>query len=212
MLPTNIPGDRHASGRNEDQTDTLPFGFFDTDVPTSPLRYNVFVPGASTAGYAEVVGIKPRASESDPQTMYRFIHNYNTGSSSEFSIQNAIGVISQDGQFAAVGTDMMGRRGSLAGSSTCNGLRADIQQTKNQPVTAGQNGYPLGNNSGNSIFVALDTGNEGSTLPNWQATCPNVGNICTEPGGDHVRWQNLGANDCRGDIVLIDLLSAHPVP
>lgn len=198
MLPTDIPGDRHGSGRNENATDTLPFLFANTEVPTSQTDY-------VGAGYAEDIAIKPDGSE----TMWRFMHNFNTGSSAEFSIQNAIGVISQDGKFAAIGTDMMGTRGSrTTGGAACNNLRGDYGPTKNRSVLLGDKVYPVTNNANASIFQAQGNGTEGSTLPNWN-TCSNVNDLCVD---GTVTWKNVGINDCRGDIVIIDLLSAHPLP
>lgn len=283
ILPHPIgSADHHSSSRNLDASDSLPFLFFTTEVPTSSTRYD-------TAGYAEDVGILPDGSAK----MFRFNHNYNTGSSAEFAIQNAIGVISQDGKFTAFGSDWMGTRGnkvggtvtfangspiitfsnslkagesvqftstgtlptnfalsttywvvatglstsqfevsaspggtaitagsagsgtqSIVASTTCNKLRADDSPVKNAVITFGFNILPTINNSGQDIFQSQTAcgatcPSTGSTTPNWDNSCPNVGNTCVDGG---VTWLNLGPNDCRGDIAVVDLLSSHPLP
>jgi hypothetical protein len=70
--------------------------------------------GAELPWYGVFVGVATGLGREPAKTVYEFAHEYNTGSESDFSVQNNIGVVSQDGQFAAIGTDMMGTRGSAA--------------------------------------------------------------------------------------------------
>ncbi len=64
--------------------------------------------------------------------------------------------------------------------------------------------FPL--NANLNLFAATTAGTTNSTVPTWNATCPNFGNVCSY--GSAV-LTNIGNNDCRGDIMLVDLLSAH---
>lgn len=260
MLPTALPADHHGSYQNVTAGDLQPMMMAQVDVPTAAANY-------TAAGYAEDIMVATDGSE----TMYRFSHNWNTGSSPTFDIQNATGVISQDGTLAAIGVDMMGTRGSsspdwaashayalgdsifpLTGNSangefivttagtsgnsgsqpawlsctptctdngvtwtnmgkSCNNLRAYFAPATNTVLGTGDTILPVTNNTGGDIYQAQSPGGTtGATVPNWNTACPNYGDTCAIDG--KVTWKNLGPNTCRGDIVMMDLLSAHPAP
>jgi hypothetical protein len=257
-IPTALPADRHISRNNVTPGDRQPMMMFGTDVPTATANY-------AAAGYSEDAAVLTDGS----QTMYRFLHNYNTGSSSFFAVQNAVGDVSQDGTLAAVTTDMMGTRGSAssdwAGAHTyvlgdmifptagntagvefqvtavtgpssgteptwsactstctdggvtwtnttksCNNLRAYFVPAASTYFNSGDTILPI-NTSGNAqgaIFQAQNSGTSGP-VPNWTASCPNYGDTCSDTV---ITWKNIGPNTCRGDIVIMDLLSAHAPP
>jgi hypothetical protein len=258
MLVAPLPADHHAGTANTGPGDLQPQLMAGTDVPTHTSGY-------TAAGYAEDIGV----STDGAQTMYRFLHNYNTGSSPQYTVQNALGTPSQDGTLAAIGSDMMGRRGStswiwigthayalgdtifptagnpsnvefivtVAGTSSgteptwsactstctdsggvtytntgksCNNLRALSQPLASTAFATNDLVLPINNNVAQNIYQASPGGTTGGNIPNWNSLCPNYGDRCSD--GATVSWLNEGPNTCRGDIVLFDLLSAHPLP
>jgi len=264
LLPSNLPSDQHCTYRNTDTNDAPPFFMAMTDVPT-------IMNGAGNAAlpwYGVFAGVATGLGPDPVDTVYQFAHEYNTGSESDFSAQNNISVVSQDGQFALIGTDMMGTRGSkdyqgtysaatsynqfdvvrdpnppnnyywysnatasagaaltdtthwtLRGTSQCNQLRAGFAPAIDTPFNIGDEVFPVVNNGSYYIYKAVGTGAGGPgtpagttahVLPNWGSACgaAYVGQNCPALDGT-VQWFNEGANDCRGDIMLVDLLSAH---
>ena len=204
MLLAALPCDDHGTYQNSGTSDLTPMFTATTDVPAWPTRYDV----PNGACYDEICAFNSSGSG----LTYRFGHAYNTGSSSYFSTQNNIGVNSPFGDLIAFGTDMMGVRGSNASANTaCNNLRGQYQPAPNGPVTFQDYVYPITENSGANIFRATGCGNnttgatctEGAPLPNWDTACSAT---CTDGG---VTWTNEGPNTCRGDVVIMDALSAH---
>ena len=204
MEPAGLPCDNHGSYRNSGTTDVTPIFTATTDVPAWTTRY-------VAACYDELCAFDSSGSG----LAYRFGHTYNTGSSSFFSIQNNIGVVSPLGDLMAFGSDMMGTRGSDGVANTaCNNLRAQYQPSKGGTVTYLDYVYPIGHNTKNDIFRATGCGSntpgatctEGATPPNWDSACSST---CTDGG---VTWTNEGQNTCRGDIVILDALGAHAAP
>jgi hypothetical protein len=207
MLLAPLPCDDHGTYQNSGISDLSPIFTATADVPAWPTRYDV----ANGACYDEICAF----NSSGNGLTYRFGHTYNTGSSSYFSIQNNIGVNSPFGDLVAFGTDMMGVRGSKAAANTkCNNLRGQYQPAANGTVIYQDYVYPITNNSGANIFQATNCGSnttgatctEGASLPNWDSACSTT---CTDGG---VIWTNEGPNTCRGDIVIMDALSAHASP
>jgi hypothetical protein len=161
------------------------------------------------------------------QLLYRFAHNFNTGSSPWFAVQNAIGVISKDGKMLAYTSDFMNTRGDHGtGSATCaSPLRAQYQPASSQAVTYLDSMIPLSNNT---IYQAVGCPNNGGTttcteksdsLPNWGTACGALNDYCTSdktitgtPLDGTVIWQNKGQNSCRSEIGLMDVTSAHAAP
>ena len=207
MILTSLPSDSHGTYRNAGTSDSTPIFAVATDVPAWPTRYDV--PNGSC--YVEICAFSPSGSG----LTYRFGHAFNSGSSSYFQIQNNIGVVSPFGDLLAFDTDMMGVRGSNAAPNTdCNRVRGQYQPSAHGAVTYQDTIYPVTNNGDNNIFQATGCGGnvtgatctEGSPLPNWDSACNGT---CTDGG---VTWTNLGPNTCRGDIVIMDTLSAKPAP
>jgi hypothetical protein len=210
MLLAALPCADHGTYQNSGTSDLTPIFTATADVPAWPTRYDV----ANGACYDEICAFNSDGSG----LTYRFGHTYNTGSSSYFSIQNNIGVNSPLGDLIAFGTDMMGVRGSNAKANTaCNNLRGQYQPSPSGTVTYQDYVYPITDNSGAYIFQATGCGTdttgatctEGKTLPNWDSACGTLNSTCTDGG---VTWTNEGPNTCRGDIVILDALSAHAAP
>jgi hypothetical protein len=108
LFPTAFSGDFHDSDVGLGLSDNGPLTLFVASVP--------FTTTGAAAPYAqEIVGATTGLNGSPTAgTRYRFAHNFATGSSPLFDAQNAIGAISQDGNWAAQPTDMMGLRGSVS--------------------------------------------------------------------------------------------------
>lgn len=257
MLAAPLPSDHHSSYGNVSPGDRQPMFMGGDSVPVTTSGY-------TAAGYNEDIMV----STDGAQTMYGFLHNYNTGSSPQFDIQTADGAPSQDGTLAVVGTDMMGTRGSTswiwqgthayalgdtifptagnpsnvefivttAGTSSgteptwsactstctdggvtwtntgksCNNLRAFSQPSASTAFATNDTILLISGTSIGNIYQAQSPGGTtGGTVPNWGATCPNYGDTCSD---GTVTWLNKGPNTCRGDLLLFDLLSAHPLP
>jgi hypothetical protein len=91
--------------------------------------------------------------------------------------------------------------------ASCNQLRASFAPAAGTVFAAGTSIYPVTNNTANNIYYTSAGGTTGSSVPNWNTFCPAFGACPTQDGT--VQWYNKGANDCRGDVILVDLLSAH---
>jgi hypothetical protein len=99
----------------------------------------------------------------------------------------------------------------------CNGLRGDQDVTVGALISGASpamNVFPVDNNTASNIYQATSSSTLTMTaLPNWTSSCPYFGNTCADPPvdgvSDGITWINLGPNDCRSDVVLIDLLSAQ---
>jgi hypothetical protein len=198
-----LPCDDHGTYRNANSSDAQAIFTSTTDVPGWPTRY-------TAAGYDELIGMLPDGSG----VMYRFGHNWNTGSNATFAVQNAIGVISPLGDLMAFSTDMMGTRGSnLQANTTCQKLRGMFHPASglllytsdpnngNIPDTV----YPVTGNNGNFIYQTTAPGTTSGLTPSggWCQT-----NGCTQSWGT-ATVQAIGPSDCRGDVVILDALSAH---
>jgi hypothetical protein len=172
ILPNGFPSDHHDSYRDSGLTDTPPIVDFATQVPTISN-------GALTglAYYGEVVGECTGLGTCPLGTTYRFSHIYNTGMNQSFEAQNNIGNASQDGQWALVGTDMMGTRGSTSPAWAGSAAYA-----------LGATMYPTSNNAGKYDFQVIAAGTTSGTQPDWDAACATS---CVDGG---VTWKNLKAS------------------
>jgi hypothetical protein len=195
MLPAALPCDNHGTYRNAGVSDLPPIFLSTTDVPGWPSRY-------VASCYAEICGVAPDGSG----LQYRFGHDWNDGSATSFEVQNAIGVVSPSGDLVAFGTDMMGTRGAnTAANTTCNKLRGAYKPSAGLTLSVGDTVYPVTANSGDYIYQTTTAGTSTSATPSggWDQTV-----------GDSVAYgtavlQNAGASNCRGDVVILDALSAH---
>ena len=96
----------------------------------------------------------------------------------------------------------------------CNGLRGDLLATAGATISLNTNVFELSNST---IFQAVSCTpiapatscsfpiTEGA-VPNWSG-CSTFGSQCTDSAG--IVFQNVGQNDCRTDVILVDLMSAH---
>ncbi len=91
--------------------------------------------------------------------------------------------------------------------ASCNQLRAGFAPASSTVFAAGSSIYPVTNNTANNIYYTSAGGTTGPSVPNWNTFCLAFGACSTLDGT--VQWYNKGANDCRGDVILVDLLSAH---
>jgi len=218
MDATASCNDSHPTYRNVGTLDREPAFFPHADVPEWPTSY-------TCSTYNEETALAMDGS----QTVWRFGHNYNTGSSAGFGTQNAIGVISQQGDMLSYSSDFMDSRGDrITGATTCaNKLRGMYQPGPSRSVNYQDTAMPVTNNTGLDIYQAVGCPNndgtttctEASDPPNWNIVCPSAGDYCTSDktaagtiSDNNVLWLNLGPNTCRGDIVVMDVLSAHPAP
>lgn len=194
--------DQHGSWNNADATDSTPALMAMTQIP-SVGRVNGT--GYSLAWYAEDIYLRPDGSG----TGFRISHNYNTGSSPDFSVQNAFGVTSMDGTFMAVASDMMETRGAVASpTSQCTSNRGDLPWKASTAYASGNRILPVSNNSNQSIFVNNSLAGTSGTVGNF-SSCQTLSSSCVDGS---VTWTNLGPNSCRADIFIVDVASAHPAP
>jgi hypothetical protein len=212
MLGSALCSDDHGTYRNSGTADLTPISLSTADVPAWYTRY-------SCAGYVEAL-----ASSSDGlNTLYRLGHEYNSGSNPQFQVQNGICVVSYLGDLMACGTDMMGYRGDTSAASTAciNNLRGMFKPSASTAFAGddtlgagnGNTILPVTNNPNADIYRAIVGGTTASSVPNWSAFCPSVGTCLTQGGLDgSVTWFNAGPNSCRGDDMILDLLSAHALP
>jgi hypothetical protein len=96
----------------------------------------------------------------------------------------------------------------------CNGLRGDIQPTVGATINQNTNVFQL---IGGTIYEAVSCApiapatsctfpiTEGA-VPTW-SSCATFGSQCTDGAG--IVFQNIGQNDCRTDVILVDLMSAR---
>jgi hypothetical protein len=99
-----FPIDQHQGWANVDPGDTLPF-LLTTSSATTPFP---------ACCYNEVEAISPISG-----TRWRFAHTYSSARSQRFETRNAIGGVSQDGNFYLFSSDWMGTLGSESGSDGC---------------------------------------------------------------------------------------------
>jgi hypothetical protein len=98
--------------------------------------------------------------------------------------------------------------------ASCNQLRAQFSASPSTTFSTGDVIFPTRSNFHYYQYAATNSGTTGAQIPEWDKFCgpAYVGQNCpnldgADPGG--VQWFNRGASDCRGDIVLVDLLSAN---
>lgn len=219
-LPTSldIPGDFHPTGRNFGVLDLQPLIFFTDQVPSyggtnlpGSATQGPGVGGYYTAGYNEILGLTMGGAPS----IYRFGHNFCSGSNASFSISSCIGVVAQTGKWALIGSDFMNTRGDqVTGSTTCaHPLRGQYGPVVSQTVAFNDSIYPVTNNQATGQFniyqavgfysgtypsgsyITTGTGAEGTALPAWGSAatdsssnfigCPVSGQYCTTDHGNN---------------------------
>jgi hypothetical protein len=90
--------------------------------------------------------------------------------------------------------------------ASCNQLRAMYSPATNTAFSLSDTVLPTNSNADYDLFKATQAGTTGGTLPTWSSSCGSYGQTCTDGG---VIWTNIGPNDCRFDVMIVDLLSAH---
>jgi hypothetical protein len=86
----------------------------------------------------------------------------------------------------------------------CNQLRGMYAPTISFSFPAGS--YMYDHISSNVYYTAAG-GTSASSSHVWNTFCPNYGTCPTLDGT--IQWVNEGSNDCRSDVFLVDLMSAH---
>jgi len=93
----------------------------------------------------------------------------------------------------------------------CTGLRGDYAAVAGASIPQNATVFPIANNSNSNIFQAVSSVNgfpwDEGIEPDWGNVMPYYGNQFQD--SNKITWQNIGRNDCRADVVLIDLMSAH---
>jgi hypothetical protein len=202
-LGNPVNSDLHGSWVNADTLDSFPF-FAVTTLVDRPYTGAYLNPG-HCAYFNEVFGVVPHYQGTTIQT-YRFTHTFNSGSNAVFVTQNAIGSVSQDGNFVAFTSDWLGTLGSEHNTSTCQidgPLSTGTDWTLNHTYVGSTVIYPHingANNPGLYEFQANPTGGtSGGTEPSsWPQT------LGATVGDGSVTWTNVGIN-CRGDVFIVKL-------
>jgi hypothetical protein len=100
--------DQHQNWSNVDPLDTYPFFY-----STTATGANAQTPGSYNCAWVnEIDAIAPASG-----TVYRFAHTFATGLNWNFSGQNAIGSVSQDGRFYMWTSDWLGTLGTEGGAN-----------------------------------------------------------------------------------------------
>jgi len=199
-MPSCFP-DMHGSWVNTDTVDSFPLFAVSTQVDR-PYTGAGLNPG-QCAYFDEVIGVVPHYQGTTIQT-YRFTHTFNSGSNAVFVVQNAIGSVSQDGNFVAFTSDWFGTLGSEHDTSTCKidgPLSTGTDWTANHAYALNTVIYPRNgaNNAGLYEFQVTTAGTSGATQPSsWPQT---VGASVMDGS---VTWTNVGIN-CRGDVFIVKL-------
>lgn len=236
----NLCSDVHPTYRNVGLKDVQPYLMPTSAQPSWPLfigTTEVAMPCATynwEVGYqnlAEVALVTPPGTSPGTPLVYRFGPNYNTGISTKFSIQSAIGDVSQDGAFLAFGSDFGNTRGDGTNvDATCeHQLRAQYQPAVGNSLTVGDDFFVL---TENAVYTVVSCG--GVTTPGTSCTysgpvpdysthnTTGSASFCSPtsvsgnplnppcPGGAELEF--VGQNSCKGDVAIIDLSSAHVTP
>jgi hypothetical protein len=102
---------------------------------------------------------------------------------------------------------------------SCDRLRGEAPDVNvGALVSGGTCIMPSAEQSGIIIWCTVAGGTAGSTRPNWYDNsmnaifCPLYGACPTldGSGSSAIQWYNVGQNDCRTDVVLLDLMSSRP--
>ena len=225
-LTLSLPNDGHPTYRNDGKLDLQPIIDPTFSAPSwggvnlMPSCYGAGgTSGYCSAGYGEMLAF----STDGLQTLYRFGHNFNTGSNPGFGTQSDIGVVDQHGRMLAWSGDFMNTRGDGPGASTtcANPLRGQYAPSSGQCVSLNDYVFPPSNtnNTNQSVYKITSLGSavQGScavgqvtegTVPAWTG-CQAGASTCTDSFG--IVFTNENPNSCRPDIGLMDLLSAKPV-
>jgi hypothetical protein len=152
-----------------------------------------------------------------PGTTWRAAHNFNSGWSWNFEVQNAITLESYTGKYAVWVTDGEGQFGSTSGTTSCNVGGPDWQRSDNTDFTAYPGSGPgifsnyimpqNGGNSGNFIYqVQSCSGTPCATGPTEPTFPQGASATVTETPPGNITWVNTNnASNCRSDILIVKL-------
>lgn len=206
VLATALPSDDHPSTNQYGTGDLQPIFAALDDVPAWNTRYQV----ANGACYDEVCAFANVVTGAAAKT-WRFAHVYNTNNILFFSNQDNIGSVSPQGDLFIVGSDFMGTRGdrrTAFGSTQSQNLRGMFSPS---PTSLNLNDtiYPSSSNAGNYVYQTTIAGstNGGAPTGGW---CQTLNCTATWGTASPATVQNIGANTNRGDVMIVDLLSAKP--
>lgn len=206
LLATALPADDHPTYNQSDLQDHQPVFSAVADVPSNTIRY-------TAACYDETCAFANVVTGASAKT-YRFAHNYNTGCNRFFSNQDGICSISPLGDIMACGTDLWGTRNSWGGGSNggvASNNICEAQKATPSTLSVGDNVFPISGNAGNFVYQAIVAGttNGGDPVGGW---CQTLNCTASWTTSGPATVEAIGVNSGRGDMVAIDLLSAHAAP
>jgi hypothetical protein len=253
LIAQTIPVDDHGTYNNSSGLDQEPGCAGTTDVcdqngtPGSPPGTGACVASYPQWGYNEFVCAENSVENTNAHhcdygagataCLYRFSHSFNTGTNWNFSVQNAISNVSQDGKWAIFASDWNRTLGCTNGwdgvtvGQICldpitAGNTANITVTQVQVDGANNTTITATNTWSRGMYVKL-TGLTSATWLNNKFLLitsvtgssfvgQGVNHVAYGPTADtgNVNWAGCGGNldhsACpRGDDFIVDLLSAH---
>jgi hypothetical protein len=168
----------HQNWANVAPGDLYPF-FLTTGAVTPTTVNRPYI----CAGMDEIQAVSPTAG-----TVWRFAHTYNSDENVLFQTANAIGAVSQDGNYALWGSDWEGTLGSTSGGSTCTlttNCRGDVFLAQLAIPATPQAATPTFSVSSGTyhvtLFVTISSSSSGALvcyntaggiIINGSATCP----------------------------------------
>lgn len=243
LFPVAFPVDQHGTYQNHGVNDQTPVFLVSTNVcgQASGQGANACDPEYTGAWYDEVVAAENYANNGNAKHCggaacnYRFAHTGNTGTNWNFNNQNAIGVISRDGNWAVWPTDWGLGFGCTDGSTMC---LTSVQATApaNETVAGvsvdSTGAYLTITTSGTVTFVVGQRVTFSGTAESWiNGTTPLIVTSVASPSftgtgipGGHGGFANASdsgmavATPCsqspampcqRGDLVMVALPTAH---
>ncbi len=165
--------------------------------------------------------------------MYRFAHTFNTGTNWNFNTQNAVGSVSPDGRFLAWASDWNATLGCMDGSTSCLSAyiasgppdatitQAQVDGSNHTTITAA-NQFVVGEQvSLKNLAAATWLNNQVLTITSASSSAfagTGVAHAAYGPAADSgtasaVDCKNAAAGSLacqRGDVFVVDLMSAHP--
>jgi hypothetical protein len=207
LLATGLPDDDHPTYLQADPNDHQPPFSVTEDIPSNTSRY--------AAGYNEIVAFNNVVTQPPPANyiMYRFAHEYTSGCSGGLG---ALGTISPQGDLLMWNSDWLGNRnvqnklalggGGVKATMTCQATKAVVSMA----LTLNENVFPISGNSGLWVYQVTSppsSGTAASSMPTWCQTQNCI--VMWGTGVHQATLEAIGNNNGRGDVGIVDLLSAQ---